>query len=124
MRFVAALLIFLSACHVQKPDDPRAPLRVDIDRLIRSYIRAQERRNLGIALAGAGVAVAILGGVVIGFGATDPNLGSAGAELGGGIVTSAVGLVLAIPGVVLWMTGQDDMDIATWRRKQLLTVSW
>jgi hypothetical protein len=126
MRAVAALLILLSlpVRAQERPDDVRAPIKVDTDRLVRQYIKAEARRNVGIALAGVGVALAILGGVVIGYGALDQYQLAAGYELAGGIISSAVGVALAIPGVVLWVTGQDDMDVATWRRKQLLTISW
>src|SRR5262249_38994514 len=111
-------------CAQERPDDVRAPLKVDIDRLVRQYVKAEARRNAGIALAGAGVALAILGGVGIGFAATHPAQLPAGVEDGAALISSAVRVAPASPGVVLWVTGQDDMDVATWRRKQLLTVSW
>jgi len=126
MRFIAVLVCLsaLPARAQSRPDDALAPARVDTDQLIRRYIKAETRRNAGIALAGAGVALAILGGVVIGYGAYDQQNLSAGIELGAGIISGAFGIALAIPGIILWSTGQDDMDVATWRRKQLLTVSW
>jgi hypothetical protein len=127
MRWVVVALVCLLALPLraqERPDDVRAPLKVDIDRLVRTYLKAEARRNVGIALAGVGVALAILGGVVISYGAVDQYQLAAGYELAGGIISSGVGVALAIPGVVLWVTGQDDMDVATWRRKQLLTVSW
>src|SRR5262245_49474565 len=128
MRWRASIVLGLALwsalpAHAQRrPDDVRAPVVVDVPQLVRSYVKARARRNVGISLAGAGVALAILGGVTIGFGTSDRNQLAAGVELGAGTLSSALGLALAIPGVVLWTLGQDDMDVASWRRSQLLTA--
>lgn len=109
-----------------KPDDTMSPARVDPRALDRAYRRAQARRNVGIGLAGPGVALTILGSVLIVYGANDPHLFGGGAEVASGSVSGGVGLAIAIPGVVLWILGQDDMDVATWRKNQLapaLTLS-
>ena len=119
---VVALLVLALASGARaqtRPDDPLAPLRLDPQMLERAYKKAQGRRNLGIGLAAPGVALAILGAVVIGFGANDRNLLSGGSEIAGGSIISGVGLAVTIPGVTLWILGQDDMDVATWRKKQV-----
>jgi hypothetical protein len=118
-----ALVVALAAAspaHAQaRPDDPLAPLRLDPATLDRAYKKAQNRRNLGIGLAAPGVASIILGSVLIGFGAYDKNLFAAGSEIAAGSVLGGVGLAIGIPGVVLWILGQDDMDVVTWRRHDL-----
>jgi hypothetical protein len=60
--------------------------------------------------------------VLIGYGANDRNLFGGGAEIAAGSIAGGVGLALAIPGVVLWILGQDDMDVVTWRKLQLAGV--
>ncbi|MGZ3443722.1 MAG: hypothetical protein ACXVDD_29580 [Polyangia bacterium] len=106
-----------------KADDSLAPARVDAALLDRSYKRAQNTRNIGIGLAAPGVALSILGGVLIGFGSTNPNLFDQVDKIIAGVITSGAGLVIGIPGVYFWSTGQDDMDSVVWRRRQLLTSS-
>lgn len=102
-----------------RPDDPLAPLRLDPATLDRAYKKAQNRRNVGIGLSAPGVAFVILGAVLIGYGGYDRNLLSGGVEIASGSVLGGVGLAIGIPGVVLWILGQDDMDVVTWRRREL-----
>jgi hypothetical protein len=109
----------LPARAQQKPDDALSPARVDPAALDRAYRRAQARRNVGIGLAGPGMALSILGGVLIVYGANDPHLFGGGVEVAAGSVSGGVGLAIGIPGVVLWILGQDDMDVGTWRKRQL-----
>lgn len=84
-----------------------------------AYKSAKSRRDLGIGLAVPGVALSVLGGVLIGFGTQDPNLFSELNEIIGGVITGVGGLVIGIPGVYFWSTGQDRMDAAVWRSRQL-----
>ena len=125
--WVVGLLAILIAAsplaHAQKrPDDPLAPLRLEPAAFDRAYRRAQARRNIGIGLTAPGVALAILGAVLIGYGANDRNLLGGSVEVASGSVSAGVGVAVAIPGIVLWIMGQDDMDVVTWRKKQLLEV--
>jgi hypothetical protein len=106
-----------------KADDSLAPARVDPALLARAYKRAQNTRNVGIGLAAPGVALSVLGGVLIGFGSTSPNLFDQVDKIIAGVITCGAGLVIGIPGVYFWSTGQDDMDAAVWRRKQLTSSS-
>jgi hypothetical protein len=106
---------------VLKPDDSQAPARVDSGMLDRAYKRAQATRNVGISLAAPGIGLTLLGGVVA-FGAHDPNLFDQGSKIFGGALAAAIGLAISIPGVYFWVTGQDDMDSVTWRRRQLTSV--
>jgi len=100
------------------PDARLAPIRVDPAQLDRAARSASWRRNVGIGLAAPGVAMLILGSVLITNGTSDPNLAGGGAQIASGIVVAAVGLPLAIAGIVLWILGQDDLDVVSWRRKQ------
>lgn len=102
-----------------RPDDPLSPARIDPLVLATSYQRAQQRRNIGIGLAAPGVALQILGSVLVAYGFNDNNLGRAGEEIGGGAAAGVLGLAIGIPGIVLWILGQDDMDVVTWRNRQL-----
>ena len=108
-----------SSLRLPKADDSLAPARFDPQLLQRMYGRAKAKRNIGIGLATPGVALTLLGGVAIAFGAYDPNLLSKATEFlaGGGAVIA--GLAIGIPGIYFWSTGQDDMDVATWRMHQL-----
>ena len=106
-----------------KADDSLAPARVDAALLDRSYKRARNTRNIGIGLAAPGVALSVLGGVLIGFGSTNPNLFDQVDKIIAGVITCGAGLAIGIPGVYFWSTGQDDMDSVVWRRRQLLTSS-
>jgi hypothetical protein len=105
--------------QLPKPDDSLAPARVDPQLLLRMYGRAKAKRNIGIGLATPGVALTLLGGVAIAFGAYDPNLLSKAEEFIAGGAAALVGLAIGIPGIYFWSTGQDDMDVATWRMHQL-----
>jgi hypothetical protein len=120
--WLALTLTLASATvHAQtRPDDPLSPLRIDPLQLDRAYKHAQARRNIGIGLAAPGVALTILGAVLLGYGGQNQNLFGAGEEIAGGSVAAGIGLALSIPGVILWILGQDDMDVASWRKKQLL----
>ena len=102
-----------------KPDDSQAPARVDRPLLQRTYDRAKAKRNVGIGLAAPGVALTLLGGVAVGFGIHDPNLFSKASEIVVGGVVGLVGVAIGVPGIYFWSTGQDDMDVATWRMGQL-----
>jgi hypothetical protein len=105
--------------QLPKPDDSAAPARFDPQLLQRMYGRAKAKRNFGIGLATPGVALSLLGGVVVAFGAYDPNLLSRATELISGGAAALVGIAIGIPGIYFWSTGQDDMDVATWRMRQL-----
>jgi hypothetical protein len=102
-----------------KPDDSLAPARIDPQLLKRAYQRANAKRNIGMGLAIPGVALTVLGGVAIALGAFDPNLLSKASEVISGGAAGLVGLAIGIPGTYFWSTGQDDMDVATWRMRQL-----
>ena len=105
--------------QLPKADDSLAPARFDPQLLQRMYSRAKAKRNVGIGLATPGVAMSLLGGVVVAFGAYDPNFLSKAEELIAGGAVALVGIAIGIPGVFFWSTGQDDMDVATWRMRQL-----
>lgn len=117
---LAALIAWPGAARAQsRADDPLSPARVEPKALDQAYRRAQARRNVGIGLAAPGVALAILGSVLVAYGANNPNLYGAGEQIGGGATGGVVGLAIGIPGIVLWIMGQDDMDVVSWRRRQL-----
>lgn len=121
VALVAAIAIApVRAWADRDPDASLAPAKMDPKALDRTYHRALARRNIGIGLTVPGLALAILGGVLIGYGAEDPHLFGGGAEIASGSVAAGVGLAIGIPGIVLWILGQDDMDVATWRKKQLV----
>jgi hypothetical protein len=103
--------------------DALAPARFDDVLFERALRRAKWRRNVGIGLSIPGVTLLVLGGVVIGFGGRDPNYYSGGIEIASGAISAAVGAAFLIPGVPLWLTGQDDMDLANWRLRQLSPTS-
>jgi hypothetical protein len=120
-----ALAGFLAAAPLearadQEPDASLAPAKVDPKALDRTYHHALARRNIGIGLTVPGLALTILGGVLIGYGVENPHLFGGGAEIASGSVAAGVGLAIGIPGIVLWILGQDDMDVASWRKKQLV----
>jgi hypothetical protein len=106
------------AAPVVEPDAKLAPYRLDPKELDRAGRRALWKRNVGIGLAVPGVALVILGSVLVVNGSRSVNLFGGGVQLAAGSVTGGVGLALGIPGIVLWVTGQDDMDVVSWRRKQ------
>jgi hypothetical protein len=105
--------------QLPKADDSQAPARFDPQLLQRMYGRAKAKRNIGIGLATPGVALTLLGGVCIAFAAYDPHLLSKATEFIAGGGAALAGLAIGIPGIYLWSTGQDDMDVATWRIRQL-----
>ena len=124
MRLALSLALTVTLCVAParaqtRPDDPLSPLRIDPVQLDLAYKHAQARRNIGIGLAAPGVALTILGTVLLGYGGQNKNLFGAGEEIAGGSVAAGVGLALSIPGVFLWILGQDDRDVATWRKKQI-----
>src|SRR5260370_37476908 len=103
-------------------DDSLAPVRMDPALLDRAYRTAQLKRDLGIAVAAPGVALSVIGSLLIGLAAPNPNLLDGGREFANGIISCAVGVVLSAPGTALWIIGQDEMDLAVWRKKQLLEL--
>jgi hypothetical protein len=105
--------------QLPKPDDSLAPARFDLQLLQRMYDRAKAKRNIGIGLATPGVALTLLGGVAIAFAAYDPYLLSKATEFIAGGGAALAGLAIGIPGIFFWSTGQDDMDVASWRMRQL-----
>jgi hypothetical protein len=107
---------------VLKADDSQAPARVDPPMLDRAYRRAQATRNIGIGLAVPGLALTIGGGVAAFGAASDPNIFDQGSKIFGGAIAAAVGLAVSIPGIYFWVTGQDDMDVVTWRRRELMST--
>jgi hypothetical protein len=109
----------IPSLRLPKPDDSQAPVRFDPQLLQRMYSRAKAKRNIGIGLATPGVALTLLGGVSIVFAAYDPNLLSKATEFIAGGGAALAGLAIGIPGTYFWSTGQDDMDVATWRIRQL-----
>jgi hypothetical protein len=115
---VALLTATARAAPVVEPDAKLAPYRLDPKELDRAGRRALWKRNVGIGLSVPGLALVILGSVLVVNGSRSVNLFGGGVQLAAGSVTGGVGLALGIPGVVLWVTGQDDMDVVAWRRKQ------
>lgn len=126
---IALVAVLLSGAAAQtRPDDALSPAHVEPSQLQRVYRRAHWRRNVGMSLAAPGLALTILGTVLVGHAGwlhgESMNLGTVGIEYASGGVVGGMGLLLTIPGVVLWITGQDDMDVATWRQKQLLEIKF
>jgi hypothetical protein len=99
--------------------DALAPARFDQALFERHMRHAKWRRNIGIGLTIPGITLLLLGGVAMGYGGRDLNYYSGGIEIASGAISAAVGAVFLIPGVPLWLTGQDDMDVAHWRLRQL-----
>lgn len=132
-RVVALALLFALVPTLARSEEhpdalaTQAPSRLDLPALDRAYRSARARRNVGIALAIPGVGITVLGTVLFAYGvstsATDRNILSAGLEAAWGAIVGGIGLCIAIPGIVLWILGQDNMDVLTWRRRQL-TVSF
>src|SRR5688572_7600893 len=123
VKWLAAALVFLllpsTACAESRPE-ALAPLVFDQSSLEKAYKKARNRRNLGIALAVPGVASVVLASVLTGYAVNDePNLFSVAAQAVTGLVLALSGVAVGVPGAVLWVTGQDDMDVVRWRRKQL-----
>jgi hypothetical protein len=97
-----------------------APAKLDVAAVDQAYRRARTRRNVGISIAIPGVALSIIGALIVAHGAENPYNYAKGIEVPSGLVALGVGVVVGIPGVVLWTLGQDDMDLMTWRRRQLV----
>jgi hypothetical protein len=125
LRLVAiclvALLAFASTAHAQNAGEAFAPLRIDALTLEKSYRRARNRRNVGIALTIPGVALTLLGLLLIAYGSSnqEPHINSEISELVAGSASALSGVLLSIPGITFWMRGQEDMDVVKWRRQQL-----
>lgn len=119
--FVAALLLFSSSVALaESRPEALAPLVFDANALEKAYKKARNRRNLGIALAVPGVASVVLASVLTGYAVNDePYLFAAGAQAVTGLFLALAGIAVGVPGAVLWVTGQDDMDVVRWRRKQM-----
>jgi hypothetical protein len=121
MKALALALLLSSVARAESRPEALAPLRVDQVTLDRAMRRARAKRNVGIALAVPGVASTVLGLVLISYASLqEPNLNAEVGEYVAGGLTGLVGLALGIPGCVLWTTGQDEMDVVKWRRKQLV----
>jgi hypothetical protein len=122
----AAVTLASSPARADNDPDALAPHRLDPNTLERNYRRALARRNIGIAISIPGVALNILGTVLFAYGLTDgknPNLLGQGLEIVTGAIITVIGLAIAVPGVILWITGQDSMDVLSWRRRQLTSIS-
>jgi len=86
----------------------------------KAYKKSRNKRNIGIAFAVPAVASSLLGIVLIAYGANqEPYINAEIGEIVGGAITLAAGLSVGIPGVVLWSNGQDEMDMAKWRKQQM-----
>jgi hypothetical protein len=117
---LVAAVAFSSTARAENNPDALAPHRLDLPTLDKSYRRALARRNAGISLAIPGVALNILGTVLFAYGALSGQpLLSEGLQIVSGAIVAVIGLGIAVPGVVLWILGQDNMDVLTWRRRQL-----
>ncbi len=106
---------------LKAPEATLAPLRLDPGDLLRVERRARYKRNVGIGLSIPGVTLLVLGAVLIGAGARDDRLATGAAEIAAGSISAGVGLIFTIPGALLWIGGQDDLDLAAWRRRQLVS---
>ena len=105
------------------PEASLSPLHLAEGDLLRIAKRARYKRAVGIGLAVPGITFLVLGAVLIGAGAKDDRLVNGAAEIATGSVSAGIGLVLTIPGALLWVGGQDDLDLAGWRRRHLDPVS-
>jgi hypothetical protein len=109
---------------LQSPEASLSPLHFRETDMVRVERRARWKRNIGIGLAVPGVILVVLGTVLVGAGiknttSSTPHLVTGGAEIAAGAVGGAVGVLLTIPGAVLWVKGQDDLDVAAWRRRRM-----
>jgi hypothetical protein len=104
---------------LKDPEASLSPLRLDANDLRRIERRATYKRDVGIGLSIPGVTMIVLGAVLIGAGAKDDRLVAGAAEIAAGSISAGVGLAFTIPGALLWIRGQDDLDVAAWRRRQL-----
>jgi hypothetical protein len=114
------LLLLMLSSVAQAKSEALAPLRIDEVSLAKAYKKSRNKRNIGIALAVPAVASSLLGIVLIAYGANqEPYINAEIGEIVGGAITLAAGLSVGIPGVVLWSNGQDEMDMAKWRKQQM-----
>ncbi len=102
-----------------EPEASLAPLRLDRADLERIETRARRRRAVGMGIAIPGVVFAVLGSVLIGAGTQNSRLAAGAAEIASGSVSAGLGVLLIGPGSYLWVTGQDSVDVAAWRRRRM-----
>jgi hypothetical protein len=124
LRLVSVVvLVALVGGRVHAAENQKiAPMKLDLDALDRAYKKARAKRNIGIALAAPGVTSTILGGILLAYALKiEPAIFSEIVEGVAGAFTAVAGAALAIPGLTLWMLAQDDMDVVTWRKRQLIT---
>jgi hypothetical protein len=110
---------------LQSPEASLSPLHLHEVDLVRVERRARLKRNIGIGLTIPGVVLVVLGSVLAGAGIKSlidgTHLVTAGKQIAAGAAGGAIGVVLTIPGAVLWVKGQDDLDVAAWRRRRMET---
>jgi hypothetical protein len=104
---------------LQSPEASLSPLHFRETDMVRVERRARWKRNIGIGLAVPGVVLVVLGTVLVGAGDKNTHLVAGSSEIAAGAVGGAIGVLLTIPGAVLWVMGQDDLDIAAWRRRRM-----
>jgi hypothetical protein len=63
----------------------------------------------------------VLGLVLVGTGAHNSRLAAGAAEIASGSISAGIGVLLVGPGAYLWVTGQDAVDSAAWRRARLIS---
>ena len=103
-----------------EPEASLAPLRLDRADLERIETRARRRLAVGMGIAIPGVVFAVLGSVLIGAGSQNSRLAAGAAEIASGSVAAGLGVLLLGPGAYFWVTGQDSMDVAAWRRRRMM----
>jgi hypothetical protein len=106
---------------LQSPEASLSPLHLHEVDLVRVERRARWKRNVGIGLALPGVVLVVLGSVLVGAGLKNTHLVTGADEIAAGAVGGGIGVLFTIPGVVLWVKGQDDLDVAGWRRRRMET---
>jgi hypothetical protein len=104
---------------LQSPEASLSPLHFRETDIARIERRARWKRNIGIGLTVPGVALVVLGTVLVGAGLKNMNLVAGASEIAAGAIGGAGGVLLTIPGAVLWVKGQDDLDVAAWRRRRM-----
>ena len=117
-----APVVELSPLKTQ-PEISMSPLRLDKVDLDRIEKRARRLRNIGLGLTIHGLTIAILGAVLIGAGSRDSRLAAGAAEIATGSISTGIGVLFAGPGAYLWVTGQDSVDVAAWRRSRMNNVN-